>query len=473
MALEFALLIVIFATIVVSATFFSHIFSELTRLPRLIFYIIVGLILGPLFLNLLNPEILTINEGQFLEAVVAVAVAVIVFEGGYSFNRCLPHEQACSPIEFRQLIGNVLRLSLIGGLVTAVLMTLVFLFVAAIIPPLALLMGVLTMITGPTVINPVVRRLGIKEDVAFTLEGEGLINDAIGVILASAIFTAILASLSGVPIALPILVTVNLLIGVLGGFAIGGIGVFISQWIGPRFHARYKDQIDTHSIAHLSRIGMLIAAFAAFALAETFAHHAGIVAALIAGIMLGNRDKFGIGPEIDWEDYESYDMKQHIEEGVHTFQSDLVQLAIASVFLLLTAFITWELLLVTLFTPFFLAGLVVVGLLILVIRPLAVLVSTIGTKFTLRERIFMSFFGPRGIVIAATGVFFSLTLTLNYSFVYPQLTGYIFLIVLLTVIIQAGLAPVLAKTCKVCTVAYGERSVPENESSLNESKEGS
>ena len=96
-------------------------------------------------------------------------------------------------------------------------------------------------------------------------------------------------------------------------------------------------------------------------------------------------------------------MKQHIEEGVHTFQSDLVQLAIASVFLLLTAFITWDLLIVTLFTPFFLAGLVVVGLLILVIRPLAVLVSTIRTRFTLRERIFMSFFGPRGIVIAATG----------------------------------------------------------------------
>ncbi len=75
-----------------------------------------------------------------------------------------------------------------------------------------------------------------------------------------------------------------------------------------------------------------------------------IVATLIAGIMLGNRDKFGIGPEIDWEDYESHDMKQHIEEGVHIFQSGLVQLAIATVFLLLTAFITWELLFIVLFT---------------------------------------------------------------------------------------------------------------------------
>jgi NhaP-type Na+/H+ or K+/H+ antiporter len=457
MALEFVLLIVIFAAVVVSATFGSHIFSELTRLPRLIFYIIVGLVIGPLFLNLLNPDFLMLNEGQFLEAVVAVAVAVIVFEGGYSFNRCLPHEQACSPIEFRRLIGNVLRLSLIGGFITAVLMTLVFLFVASIIPPFAILMGVLTMITGPTVINPVVRRLGIKEDIAFTLEGEGLINDAIGVILASAIFTAILASLSGIPIALPVVVTVNLLIGIAAGFIVGGIGVFCSQWIGPRFLTRYQDQIDTHSLAHLSRIGMLIAAFASYALAEIFAHHAGIVAALIAGIMLGNRDKFGIGPEIDWEDYESYDMKQHIEEGVHTFQSDLVQLSIATVFLLLTAFITWELLVVTLFTPFFLAGLVVVGLLILVVRPLAIIVSTIRTSFTIRERIFISFFGPRGIVIAATGVFFSLTLALNYGFVYPQLTGYIFLIVLMTVIIQSAVAPALAKTCEICPIEHEQK----------------
>jgi NhaP-type Na+/H+ or K+/H+ antiporter len=133
-----------------------------------------------------------------------------------------------------------------------------------------------------------------------------------------------------------------------------------------------------------------------------------------------------------------------------------VQIAIAAVFLLLTAFITWDLLFVTLFTPFFLAGLVVVGLLILVVRPLSVMASTLGTKFTFRERIFMSFFGPRGIVIAATGVFFSITLLLNYGIDYPLLKGYIFLIVLMTVVIQAGLAPFIAKTCDVCTIEYGK-----------------
>ncbi len=97
------------------------------------------------------------------------------------------------------------------------------------------------------------------------------------------------------------------------------------------------------------------------------------------------------------------------------------------------------------------------GLLILVVRPLAVLLSTLKTQLKFRERIFMSFFGPRGIVIAATGVFFSLTLAITYGFVYLQLTGYIFLIVLLTVIIQSAVAPILAKTCDTCTVEYGKR----------------
>jgi NhaP-type Na+/H+ or K+/H+ antiporter len=69
----------------------------------------------------------------------------------------------------------------------------------------------------------------------------------------------------------------------------------------------------------------------------------------------------------------------------------------------------------------------------------------------------MSFFGPRGIVIAATGVFFSITLLLNYGSDYPLLKGYIFLIVLMTVVIQAGLAPLLARTCDICTVEYGEK----------------
>lgn len=458
MVLEFPILMVILAAIVVSITFFSHILSEITKLPRLIFYIVVGLIIGPLGFNLLNPTILTLYEGQLLQAIVAIAVAIIVFEGGYSFNRCLPHEQACSPIEFRMLIGNVLRLSLIGGFITAVIMTLVFLFVAGFAPPLALLMGVLTMITGPTVINPCVRRLGIKEEVAFTLEGEGLINDALGVIFASTIFSAILASLAGTPFALPVVVAYNLVVGILVGLGIGGFGVFVSQWIAPRFLARFQDRIDQHSLAHLSRIGMLIAAFSAFAIAEFFAHETGIIAALMAGILLGNRDKFGIGEEVDWEDYEAFDLKHHIEEGVHTFQSDLVQLAIATVFLLLTAFITWDLLFVTIFTPFFLVGLVIVVLLMLVVRPLAVMVSTIRTKFSFRERLFMSFFGPRGIVIAATGVFFTITLAIRFpTFIPPPISGYIFLIVLLTVIIQAGLAPFTAKACRVCTIEYNKK----------------
>ena len=458
MALEFGLLVVLVASLVVTVTFLSHLFLQVTRLPRLIFYIAVGLLIGPLGLNFLNPMLFAIYDpdGQILRAIIGVAVAIIVFEGGYSFNRCMPEEQACSPMEFRSLIRNVLRLSLLGGFLTGGLMTLVFIFLAGFSLPFALLLGALTMITGPTVINPCVRRLGIKEEVAFTLEGEGLINDALGVIIASGIFSAILASISGSPFALPLVVAFNLTVGILAGLAIGFVGVCVSQWIGPRFVQRFKDTCDQAGLEHLSRIGMLVAAFSAYAVAEFFAHETGIIAALIAGILIGNRDRIWSQRGVDWEEtsFAEMDLKHHIEKGVHAFQSDLVQLAIATVFLLLTAFLTPELLITTLFTPFFLAGFVVVILLMAVIRPLSVMVSTIGTEFRLRERLFMSFFGPRGIVIAATGIFMALTLQLRYGLVLPQIPGYIFLIVLITVIIQAGFAPYTAKACKVCTVQY-------------------
>jgi len=458
MALEFALLVIIFAALVVTVTFISHIFLQVTRLPRLIFYIAVGLLIGPLGFNLLNPTLFATLDpgGQILRAVIGVAVAIIVFEGGYSFNRCMPHEQACSPMEFRTLIRNVLRLSLVGGFLTAGLMTLVFFSLAGFSLPFALLMGALTMITGPTVINPCVRRLGIKEEVAFTLEGEGLINDALGVIIASGIFSAILASISGSPFALPVVVAFNLAVGILIGLGIGALGVFVSQWLGPRFLKRFQDRCDQPGVEHLSRIGMLVAAFCAYAIAEFLAHETGIIAALVAGILIGNRDRLGFTHPEDWHEttFAEMDLKHHIEKGVYAFQSDLAQLAIATVFLLLTAFLTWDLLYITLFTPFFLAGLVVVVLLMLVIRPLAVMISTIRTKFHLRERYFMSFFGPRGIVIAATGVFIAITLDVRYGLFLPQIPGYIFLIVLLTVIIQAGLAPFTARACKICTAHY-------------------
>lgn len=116
MSLTFALIVVILATIVVSVAFIAGILTQVTRLPKLIFYILAGMILGPIGFGLIQPAFVLMMEGQLLQAVVALAVAIIVFEGGYNFNRCLPHEQACAPISFRMLLGRILRLSLIGDL---------------------------------------------------------------------------------------------------------------------------------------------------------------------------------------------------------------------------------------------------------------------------------------------------------------------------------------------------------------------
>lgn len=450
MAVDFVVGVVAFAALVVIVAFLSGILSQLTHLPRLIFYLVAGLLIGPIGLSIITQEMVLMMEGSLLQAVVGLAVALIVFEGGYSFNRCMPAEKACTMVPFRQLLTRLLRLSLIGGLITGVLMTLLFHYVALLPLPYAALCGVLCIITGPTVINPCIRQLRIKEDVGVALEGEGLVNDALGVIVASAIFGVILAESFGTVIPWPIEVAINLGLGAIVGLGIGGFGVVIARFVTPRFLARVGDRCDESNRAQLTRIGTLIAAFLAYLVGELVATEAGIVAALLAGILIGNRHRFGQGYEDPKHvSLDAHSLTDHIEAGVHSFQADLTTIAIAAVFILLTAIVTPEILTSTLIlAPIPFAGLAVVVALMLLVRPFSILVSTIRAGFTLRERLFMSFFGPRGIVIAATALFVYIEL-LAHTIIIPEIPGYIFLIVLVTVVIQAGLSPLTARLFRV------------------------
>ncbi|MFX1474140.1 MAG: cation:proton antiporter [Promethearchaeota archaeon] len=456
MALDFAILVIVFAAVIVAIVFISGILSQLTRLPRLIFYLVAGLLIGPIGLGLITPGLVLALEGSLLKAVVGLAVAIIVFEGGYTFNRCLPHKKACTMVSYRLVLSRLLRLSLIGGLITGVLMTLLFHFVVLLPIEYAALCGVLCIITGPTVINPCVRQLRIKEEVGVALEGEGLLNDAVGVIVASVIFGWILAESLGGFIVLPLQIGLNLGLGVLVGLMVGGLGILVARFIAPRFLERAGHRCDEANRLQLTRIGTLIAAFLAYSLGEIVAPEAGIVSVLLAGILIGNRHYFGRDYVNDVEG-----LNDHLEAGVHAFQSDLTRIAIAAVFILLTSILTLELLADTLiFAPIPFAGLIVVGALMLLVRPVAVLISTIRAGFTLRERLFMSFFGPRGIVIAATAVFVYIEL-LSYGIDIPLIPGYIFLIAFATVVFQAGLAPLLARLFEVTTPKTQNEGAPD------------
>jgi len=369
--------------------------------------------------------------------VIGLAVAIIVFEGGYSFDLK----------RFRPLMGGILRLSLIGGVITWILMTLLFLYVALFPIGLAMLCGVLCGITGPTVINPIVRQLGIKEDVGGTLEGEGLLNDALSVIVVSVIFGAILAGGFGSIIFFPIEVAIHLGLGVAAGLGVGGLGIVIARFVAPSFYARFGSYFDEESRNRMARIGALLLALLAYSFGEVVAPEAGIMAALLAGILLGNRHML-LGSSDGSEEAKE---RGGSEAGVHAFQVDLTMLAIGAVFILLASLVNPILLIYILFFPPspLPSGLIVVAALILLVRPVSVLVATIGSGFTLRERIFMSFLGPRGIVIASTSIFIYIEFLLEGIYMAPLLPGYIFLIVFATVILEGGLAPLTAKLCGV------------------------
>ncbi|MFX1474139.1 MAG: cation:proton antiporter [Promethearchaeota archaeon] len=447
MSVGFSILVVLFAALVVCTVYVSGVISRITRIPQLIFYLLVGLIVGPVGLGLVTLQLLVWDpvttsfiltlEGELLKIVVGLAVAIIIFEGGYSFNLR----------RFRPLLGGITRLSLIGGIITWVLMTLLFLYVAYFPIGVAMLCGVLCGITGPTVIQPIVQQLGIKEEVGGTLEGEGLLNDALSVIIVAVIFGAILEGGFGSIIAFPLQVAFNLGLGVLTGLAVGGLGILISRAIAPTFTRRFQNHFNSDILGQLSRVGVLIAAFLAYGLGEVVAIEAGIVSALLAGILIGNRHAFGSTKE-----------HSEVEPSVHSFQMDLTKIAIATVFILLATMISLEAItnillgnyLIYGVPPIPFAGLILVVALILVVRPLSVLVATLGTQFTLRERLFMSFLGPRGIVIASTGLFLTIELLIDFSahghLIIPGLLpGYIFLIVLTTVVLEGGLAPLTAR----------------------------
>lgn len=450
MAVDFVVSIVAFAAIVVVVAFLSGILSQLTRFPKLVFYLFAGLLIGPLGFAIITQDMVLVMGGSLLQAVVGLAVALIVFEGGYYFNRCLPSEKACTIIPLRQLLKRLLRLSLIGGLITGLLMMFLFHYIALLPLPYAALCGVLCIITGPTVINPCIRQLRIKEDVGVVLEGEGLVNDALGVIVASTIFGVILAESLGTVIPWPMEVALNLGLGAIVGLIVGGLGVFIARFVTPRFLVRVGERCDESNRAQLTRIGTLIAAFLSYLAGELVATEAGIIAALIAGILIGNRHRFGQNnDDSKYSSPDTFGLAEHIEEGVHSFQSDLTTIAIAAVFILLTAIVTREILIGTLIgasVPF--AGLLIVGALMMLVRPFSILVATIRSGFTIRERLFMSFFGPRGIVIAATAVFVYIEL-LAHGIDVPVIPSYIFLIVLATVLFQAGLSPLTANLFRV------------------------
>lgn len=329
------------------------------RAPSILLLLVTGFVIGPVT-GILDPDALL---GELLFPMVSLSVAIILFEGALSLRLR----------EIRQ-VGSTVRLLLSVGLLTTwVLASLFAYYLLGFEPGFAALLGAILTVTGPTVILPLLRHIRLKGQIRSVLKWEGIVIDPIGAVLAILVFEALINT-SPAETIVSTIVSVLKALGSGGGLGVLG-AVGLTQALRRNWVPEYL-----HNPLSLSTL------LAVFACSNELQHESGLIAVTVMGFMLTNQASVPV---------------RHIVE----FKETLGTLLLAALFVILAARIDVDVLFqINLSMIFFLLTL------IFVVRPISVLVSTIGTGVTWREKVFLSFMAPRGIVAAAIASILALDL---------------------------------------------------------------
>ncbi|MBU3068226.1 cation:proton antiporter [Aestuariicella sp. G3-2] len=363
------------------------------RLPAILFLLLSGVLLGPVA-NVVKPDELF---GDLLFPFISLSVAIILFEGSLT-------------LKFRQLqdIGSVVRnMVSYGALINAVITTVAVHFLIGISWPLAALFGAIMVVTGPTVIVPLLRTVKPNARIANALRWEGIVIDPLGALFAVLVFEWISAQqghgdwLHATWIFLQTIVVGNLL-GALAGYLFGLL--LRHRWL-PEY---------------LQNFATLATVAGVFACAESLRHESGLLTVTIMGIWLAN-------------------MRDVNTEDILDFKENLTIVLVSSLFIVLAARID--------FADVELLGwgsLGVLAVMQLLSRPIKVFISSMGSVFTFKEKLLLSWVGPRGIVAAAVTALFALKLEqMGYEEAY-LLVPLAFTVIMGTVVIQSLTARPLA-----------------------------
>ena len=379
----------------------AQVLSDWLSVPSVLLWLAAGVAVGPEGLGLITPG--AIDSGS-LSAIVGLSVAIIVFEGAFALQLD----------RLREAPRETLRLVTFGAIISHLGTAVVVRFALGTSWELALLIGSLLIATGPTVISPILEVVPVRERVATTLETEGVVNDVTAAILAIVMFEYLLLEGEGLPTLIGQF-AYRLGAGVLVGVAVAGV-----VWL-----VLARLELPTENAPRNARLVVLVAALAAYGGAEAGlgVAESGIAAVASAGFLLGNVDL-------------------PYREQIEQFKGDVTLVVLTFVFVVLASLLSLSDL-----RSLGLGGIVVVVLVTLVIRPLLVFLSTVGKRFTFRERLFVSSIGPRGIIPASVVTLFALQLGPG-----PQTTtlvGTVFLVIFATVTFQGGLARHIAQVLDV------------------------
>ncbi len=324
--------------------------SRSLRLPAIVGLLAIGVLLGPDFLNWVQPQSL----GTGLYGLVDFGIAIILFEGGLNLQLR----------QIRKQEGPIRKLITLGAMVTLAGASVAARFWLGIEWKTAFLFGSLVVVTGPTVVGPLLRDMRLHPRLKTILEAEGVLIDPVGAVLAVVVLQLVTAPSSGTMLKSLVggvgSVGFGLAAGLVCGFALSHLLRW--KWIVP---AGYE------SILTLGAIVLMVPG------CDLVAPQSGILAVTIAGMVVGNRPITG-------------------DRELREFKDQLTLLMVAMLFVLLAANVRMDQV-----KALGWAGAGVVATLVLVVRPLGVLLSTAGSDLPMRDRFFLAWVAPRGIIAAA------------------------------------------------------------------------
>jgi len=371
----------------------AQILATYLKVPSIVFLLSFGILLGPDVLGWLRPSLL----GTGLEVIVALSVALILFEGGLNLE----------VRELSKVSGTLRNLVTIGTLITLIGAGTAAHWLSEFPWPIAFLYASLVVVTGPTVVSPLLKQVQVDRSVAALLEGEGVLIDPVGAVLAVVVLNVILNGNTGV---LDVLGSLVIRLGV--GGVIGAAG----GWVLGIFLKRAQFLSDD-----LKNLLVLAWVWGLFSLAQSVCSESGLMAMVLLGIALRSSAVPG-------------------ERPLRRFNGQLTILAISVLFVLLAADLSLASLMVLGW-----GGVLTVLTLMFIVRPLNAWLCTWNSSFHWRQKLFVSWVAPRGIVSASVSSLAAILLTERGFNGGEAIKALVFLTIVLTVFGQGLTAGAIAK----------------------------
>jgi NhaP-type Na+/H+ or K+/H+ antiporter len=370
----------------------ARLISSVSGFPSVVILLISGLFIGRSGFGLVEP----LDLGQGLETIVGLLVCLVLFEGG--LNLKLPEGN---------IRNTVLRISLIRLFISLSAGIFIAHWLAGLSWPVAGVYSAIVLATGPTVVSPLVDQIKLVSPLSEVLKAEGLVLEPIGAVLALLLLELILGDLHGIK---EVFIALMQRLG--GGVLIG----ISSGWLLSEILKKIKNEAS-FGIELQVTLGFI---FLVYGICEYILPESGLPASVAAGFIVGKREI------ID-------------KERLDNLIGELAQLSITVLFPLLASDVSWGEL-----SPLGWGGIICVLMLMIIVRPISISLATMGGELDVKQRVFLSWLAPRGIVTAAVASLFSIRLEQAGVLGAGRLQGLVFLTILMTVGIQGLTARPLA-----------------------------